>query len=86
MSKLLTSINVDESGVSSLKFVKNGGVLICGHAGGISYYSSRDYFQERQTVELPDEKGQVTCLDFMQGKLYCGGFSGNVSVFEFRDA
>ncbi len=44
MSKLLLSINVDDSGVSSLKFVKNGGVLICGHAGGISYYSSRDYF------------------------------------------
>jgi WD40 repeat protein len=44
MSKLLLNINVDESGVSSLKFVKNGGVLICGHVGGISYYSSRDYF------------------------------------------
>ena len=44
MRKLLTSLIVDETGVSALKFVQKRGVLICGHEGGVSYYSVRDDF------------------------------------------
>lgn len=44
MRKLLTSIVVDETGVSSLKFVQKRGVLLCGHESGISFYSVRDDF------------------------------------------
>lgn len=47
MNKLLTSINVHESGVSSLKFVQKRGVLLCGHQGGVSIYSVRDDFSQR---------------------------------------
>ncbi len=31
MNKLLTSISVDEAGISSLKFIQKRGVLLCGH-------------------------------------------------------
>lgn len=31
MNKLLTSISVDETGISSLKFIQKRGVLLCGH-------------------------------------------------------
>lgn len=44
MNKLLTSIDVDPRGVSSLKFVAKRGILICGHQGGVSCYSVRDDF------------------------------------------
>lgn len=47
MRKLLISLVVDETGVSSLKFVQKRGVLLCGHESGISYYSVRDDFQTR---------------------------------------
>lgn len=47
MNKLLTSISVDEAGISSMKFIQKRGVLLCGHKQGLSIYSVRDDFQQR---------------------------------------
>jgi len=57
MRKLLTSLVVDDTGVSSLKFVQKRGVLLCGHEGGLSYYSVRDDFQTKQVIDLQGETG-----------------------------
>jgi WD40 repeat protein len=43
-NRLLMSINVDEGGLSTMKYVQKRGVLICGHKGGFSVFSSRDNF------------------------------------------
>ena len=80
LNKLMTSINIGTT-VSSLKFVNKKGLLICGHEKGLSMYTVRDDFQTKSLQEVPGEIGQITAIHYMQGKVFCGGFSGRVSVF-----
>ena len=57
MNKLLTSISVNDSGVSALKFIQKRGLLICGHQSGLTCYSVTDNFQSKKIVEVPRETG-----------------------------
>ena len=85
MNKLLTSLQVHDQGVRSLKFLQKRGMLLCGHLCGFSYFQVTDNFQAKKTIEVPKEQCQITCLEHVQGKIVCGGVSGNLHVFTFND-
>lgn len=47
MRKLIWNLNVNDSGVSSLKFISKRGLLLVGHEGGISSFTARDNFESK---------------------------------------